>query len=418
MRIRCLFLLLGLAVPAAAQTDPWTEAQELIRRGDYTRSATILQKLAEKDTSKAVWLQLGSVRQRLGQWSAAKGVYETILQSTPDQPDALNQLALIAEKDFQYVKAFGYYQHLIHLDSTNGFYYRQAGYQTVRMGAREKALPYYQKALQRNPDDQEALAESARILLETGRHKEAIPYIRRGMELDSNSIRMLQLQARLQYRQDAHAGLVETVRRTMALGDTSSYFQRLLGVAYYHIDSLHASVRTFQRLLDLEETETDHAGMATALLLLERKDLPQPGESAFSHWEAAIDIASVRVPDYRMGQVEAMILQPSGIQAAIRTLQDVYTRYKRPKAAYRLGQLLETRDKRMSLVYYQEVLDECRKVKANPAVARPADVSDCSCVPKVLQRVAVLQNGTPAGKEAPTAVAQDTIPIQPDTTRK
>lgn len=416
---RALYLLLLLALPAAAQTDAWTDVQDLIRRGDYARSVVILQKIAEKDTSKAVWLQLGSVRQRLGQWSAAKLTYETILKNNPDQPDALNQLALLAERDFQYGKALGYYQRLIQLDTTNGFYYRQAGFQTVKTGAQEKALPLYEKALQRNPDDQESLAESARILLETGRHKESAPYIQRGLELDSNSVRMLQLQARLQYRMDQYADLIRTVGKTMTLGDTASYFQRLLGVAYYHVDSLHASVRTFRRLLDLgEETETNHAGMATALFLFERKDQPQEGESAFLHWETAIQIASTRVPDYMMGQVEAIILQPAAIPAGIRKLQDIYARYKRPKALYRLAQLLETRDKRMSVIYYQEVLDECHKIASNPFVARPSDTSDCACVPKARQRLAALREAAPAGKEEQAVAAQDSVPIQPDTTRK
>ncbi len=64
-RLPLLALAVNLLLPAFSQaqtrptTDPWADAQELTRRGEYAKAIPILQKIAATDTANlAAALQL------------------------------------------------------------------------------------------------------------------------------------------------------------------------------------------------------------------------------------------------------------------------------------------------------------------------------------------------------------------------
>lgn len=424
-----LYGLLGspwaFAQTRPAATEPLAEAQEFTRRGEYTKAIPLLQKAVAADTANLpAALQLAYAHQRTGAWATAKRQYESLLQRRPNLAEALNQLAVISEREANYNKALGLYRRLLAQDTTDAYFLKQIGSLHSRLNQPKQAMLFYQRALKAAPDDLEATGELATLYLnDTGKEKLAQPLIERGLKLDPNSVKFLQHDSRLSYRFGAFKDVIDDVEKTMALGDTASYYQRLLGTAYYQVDSLQKSIRTFERLLKLgEDTEPVHAGLATAYLL-GMKSIPLDSmgnvfgiSPAQGHFRLAIERGtSARIPDYLMGQADAMEKDRVPLSAIIKQYREVYEKYRRPKALYRLGQLHEQKDPELAAIYYREFRDAC----ADPKKAAKAG-TDCLFVLQVQARMNELRKRTNP-KAKPTAeptVAKDTATAAPDTTGK
>ncbi len=426
------FLLVLLAcglTPTNAQTrpavpEPPADAQEAIRRGDFAAAIPLLLPLAADTTNIAAALQLAFAQQRTGAWAEAKRQYESLLQRRPTLTEALNQLALLSEREANYTKALGLYRRLLAQDSTNAYFMKQVGYQYIRLNQPKAATPFYQKAFRRNGKDLEAIAELARLYLDEGKKDQlAAGLLDLGLKLDPNSVRLLQLDSRLNYRIAAFDGVIRNIEKTMALGDTTAYYQRLLGTAYYQMDSLDKSVRTFERLLKIgEDTEPVHAGLATALLLGMKSLPPDSIGKAFrlngpaqTHFRLAIERGtSAQIPDYLIGQADAMTKDGLPMDLIAKHYRQVYEKYQRPKALYRLGQLYETKDPDLAAIYYRELLDVCKNLKK--AVQSG---TDCLYAGQAQGRLLALKKGAgklkPASPE-PAAVAKDTASAAADTT--
>lgn len=388
-----------VAAQTRPATDPLAEAQELTRRGQYAQALPLLQKAAAADTANVTAaLQLAYAQQRTGAWAAAKRGYESLLQRRPTLSEALNQLAVISEREANYNKALGLYRRLLAQDTTDAYFLKQVGSLHSRLNQPKLAVRFYQKALKSAPNDLEAMGELATLYLnDTGKEKLASPLIERGLKLDPTSVKFLQLDSRLSYRYGAFKDVIDDLEKTMALGDSASYYQRLLGTAYYQVDSLQKSIRTFERLLKLgEDTEPVHAGLATAYLLGMK---PVPTDSvgkafrispAQGHFRLAVERGtSARIPDYLMGQADAMEKDRFPLDMVIRQYREVYDRYKRPKALYRLGQLHETKDPELAAIYYREFRDVC----GDPKKAAKAG-TDCVFVLPVQARLNELRKRT------------------------
>jgi tetratricopeptide (TPR) repeat protein len=381
--------------PAA---DPLAEAQEATRRGQYAQAIPLLQKAATDTANLTAALQLAYAYQRTGAWAAAKRGYESLLQRRPNLPEALNQLAVISEREANYNKALGLYRRLLAQDTTDAYFLKMVGSLHSRLGQSAMAMKFYQRALRSAPDDLEAMGELAALYLNDGKKdKLAQPLIERGLKLDPNSVKFLQLDSRLSYRLGAFLDVIDDIEKTMALGDSASYYQRLLGTAYYQVDSLRKSIRTFGRLLKLgEDTEPVHAGLATAYLLAMK---PIPTDSvgkvfriseAQSHFRLAIERGtSARIPDYLMGQADAMEKDRFPLEMVIKQFRQVYDKYQRPKALYRLGQLHETQNPDLAAIYYREFRDVC----GDPKKAAKAG-TDCLFIAPVQARLNELRKRT------------------------
>ncbi|MCY7349562.1 MAG: tetratricopeptide repeat protein [Cytophagaceae bacterium] len=406
-------------------TDPWTDAQEFVREGDYAKALPLLQRVVTADTANVnAGLQLAYAHQKMGTWAAAKRQYESLLLRRPNLAESLNQMAVISEREANYARALGFYRRLLAQDTTDAYFLKQVGSQHSRLNQSNAAIPYYRRALKQAPEDLEAIGELARLYLDIGgKDKLAQPLISRGLKLDGNSVRLLQLNSRLSYRTAAFRDVVRDIEKTMALGDTASYYQRLLGTAYYQIDSLKKSIRTFSRLLKLgEDTESVHAGLGTAHLL-DLKPIPNDSvgkifrlSEAHYHFRKAIELASTNVPDYQMSLADAMEKDHYPLDAIIKIHREVYEKYRRPKALYRLGQLQEKKkDYELAAIYYKEMVENC----LNPN--RRKTNQDCLFIDLAQARLLALKKMPGKGKPAPTAgvpVAKDTATAVPDTSNR
>lgn len=381
----------------------------LMQKGQYSPALILLEKLNISDSTQLEILQKQALCNfKLGRLSQSKKLYYSALQNNLTSSEILLQIAIIGEKENNYLEAFKSYQKLNQLDSTNTFYWKELARISSRMERSKDAISYLKKAISLDGNDIESIASLANLYLNIPQDDLAKPLINKGFQLDSSSIKIRYLRSRLFYRNSDFKVVRKDILYVMSLGDSTAYYQRLLGTAYYYLDSIPQAVATFKRLLRIgEDTENVRAGLAFALLKFTENNQAILHE-AKQNFNDAIDLGtSDRISDYEMGIAD--VYDKNGdTELAIRNLQRIIS--YRPKAVFRLAEIYEKKknDKEMALIFYQEYTRACEKLKKPTA--------DCDFIEIATERI---NNLNPKMKlVSPKVVAQkDSNEVGIDTVR-
>lgn len=381
----------------------------LMQKGQYYQALIILEKLNIGDSTQVEILQKQAFCNfKLGRIAQSKKLYYSTLKRNPESSEILLQIAAISEKENNYLEAFKLYQKLNQLDTTNTFYWKELARISVRMEHSKDAISYLKKVVTLDENDIESIASLANLYLNIPQDDLAKPLIEKGFNLDSFSIKIRYLRSRLFYRKSDFEGVRKEILYVMSLGDSTAYYQRLLGTAYYQMDSIPQSIATFKRLITVgEDTENVRAGLAFALLKSTENNRNILFE-ANQHFNQAIDLGtSERISDYELGIAD--INDKNGdFDFAIKQLQKMIN--YRPKAVFRLAEIYEKKknDKEMALIFYQEYIRACGKLKKPTA--------DCNFIELATRRINELN---PKLKlELPKIMAQkDSIEVDVDTVR-
>jgi tetratricopeptide (TPR) repeat protein len=402
-------IIIGLFnIKTFAQNDVQS-VNDLMQKGQYSKALILLEILNVSDSTQLEILQKKAYcNLKLGRLAQSKKLYYSALQKSPESPDILLQIATIGEKDGNYLEAFESYQKLNKLDSINTFYWKELARISSRMERSKEAIYYLKEAINLDENDIESIASLANLYLNIPQDDLAEPLIKKGFELDSSSIKIRYLRSRLSYRGSDFKGVIKDILYVMSLGDSTAYYQRLLGAAYYQMDSIPQAIATFKRLLKVgENTENVRAGLAFALLKSTENNHDILHE-ANQNFNQAIDLGtSDRISDYELGIAD--VYDKNGdTEFAIRHLQR-FINY-RPKAVFRLAEIYEKKknDKELALVYYQEYIRACGKLKKPTA--------DCNFIDLATRRINELN---PKLKlELPKIIAQkDSNKVEVDTVR-
>ncbi len=147
--------------------------------GDLAAAAQAFDQALGSGTGSArLWVDIGRLRYRAGQHYLAVQAAAKAVTIDPDEPRALEFQAQLTRDSIGVVAA----------------------------------LPWFERALEKAPDDLELLGEYAATLGESGRHKDMLRVARRMVELDPRHPRAYYLQAVLA----ARAGLDDLARRLLA----------------------------------------------------------------------------------------------------------------------------------------------------------------------------------------------------------
>ena len=391
-----------------AQSDIQT-IDLLMQKGQYSQALNLLKKMNLGDSTKIEILQKQAfINFKLGRLLTAKKLYYSALQQNPELSEIILQIALIGEKENNYLEAFKSFQKLNQFDSTNTFYWKELARISVRMERSKEAITYLKKAVNLDGNDIESIASLANLYLNIPQDDLAEPLIKKGFELDSTSIKIRYLKSRLSYRNSDFKSVRKDILYVMSLGDSTSFYQRLLGTAYYYLDSIPQSIATFRRLLKVgEDTENVRAGLAFALLKSTQNN-SEILEEANKNFYQAINLGtSEKISDYELGLADSYD-KNGNVDYAIKHLQNFTS--SRPKAVFRLAEIYEKKknDKEMALMYYQEYIRACVKLKKPTA--------DCNFIELATRRINKLN---PKLKlELPRIVAQkDSIEVGIDTVR-
>ena len=402
-------IIIGLChIKTFAQSDVQS-IDVLMQKGQYSQALILLEKLNIGDSTQLEILQKQALCNfKLGRLSQSKKLYYSALQKNLISSEILLQIATIGEKENNYSEVFKSYQKLNQLDSTNTFYWKELARISSRMERSKDAISYLKKAISLDGNDIESIASLANLYLNIPQDDLAKPLINKGFQLDSSSIKIRYLRSRLFYRNSDFKAVRKDILYVMSLGDSTAYYQRLLGTAYYYLDSIPQAIATFKRLLKIgEDTENVRAGLAFALLKSteNNQDILHEAKQNFND---AINLGtSDRISDYEMGIAD--VYDKNGdTELAIRKLQRIIN--YRPKAVFRLAEIYEKKknDKEMALIFYQEYIRACEKLK-NPT-------ADCNFIEIAIKRI---NNLNPKMKLAlPKVIAQkDSNEVGIDTVR-
>lgn len=381
----------------------------LMQKGQYYQALIALEKLNIGDSTQLEILQKQALCNfRLGRIAQAKKLYYSALKKNSELSETLLQIAVIGEKEYNYLEAFKIYQKLNQLDSTNTFYWKELARIKVRMEHSKEAIIYLKKAISLDENDLESITSLANLYLNDIKEDLAKPLIEKGFKLDSASIKIRYLRSRLCYRNNDFEGVRKDILFVMSLGDSTGFYQRLLGTAYYQLDSIPQSINTFKRLIALgEDNENVRAGMAFALLKSTENNHAILYE-ANQNFNEAINLGtSVRITDYELGIAD--VYDKNGdIDLAIKGLKKIIN--YRPRAVFRLAEIYEKKknNKEMALIFYQEYIRICGISKKPTA--------DCNFIALATRRINELN---PKLKlELPKITAQkDSIEMEVDTIR-
>ena len=402
-------IIIGLChIKTFAQSDVQS-IDVLMQKGQYSQALILLEKLNIGDSTQLEILQKQALCNfKLGRLSQSKKLYYSALQKNLISSEILLQIATIGEKENNYSEVFKSYQKLNQLDSTNTFYWKELARISSRMERSKDAISYLKKAISLDGNDIESIASLANLYLNIPQDDLAKPLINKGFQLDSSSIKIRYLRSRLFYRNSDFKAVRKDILYVMSLGDSTAYYQRLLGTAHYYLDSIPQAIATFKRLLRIgEDTENVRAGLAFALLKSteNNQDILHEAKQNFND---AINLGtSDRISDYEMGIAD--VYDKNGdTELAIRKLQRIIN--YRPKAVFRLAEIYEKKknDKEMALIFYQEYIRACEKLK-NPT-------ADCNFIEIAIKRI---NNLNPKMKLAlPKVIAQkDSNEVGIDTVR-
>jgi tetratricopeptide (TPR) repeat protein len=258
------------------------------------------------------------------EWQSAQELFQQILQTHPQQTDALQCLGMIAAQTGQLTIAIDYFQRAVQAQpQVAGFHYNLGNalqsqgdlstaiacyLQTLALdpdhlaacynlgsiylgqGQPAVAIPRYQRALQIQPDLIAAQANLGNAYLDLGQIDSAIACYQKVLSIDPQHSRALY---NLGLAHQAQAQLPSAIACFQAVvnqlpADESAHLH--LGMAYLGTGQISAAIATYQQAIaQLPNSVAAHTGLGLALL--QHLDL----EAAIQEFNQAIDLDPLRV---------------------------------------------------------------------------------------------------------------------------
>jgi hypothetical protein len=120
--------------------------------------------------------------QRCGRWQSARDLCGRILDSDPNQIDALNLMGIVTLQAGQAPAAADYFQRAVGLKPESAAYHANLGAAYQAMGSLDVAVASYRRAIELKPDSPEVLKALADVLRSQGHAEKAMTYFRRSLE--------------------------------------------------------------------------------------------------------------------------------------------------------------------------------------------------------------------------------------------
>lgn len=125
--------------------------------------------------------------ERSGQYDKAREVYEKMLAETPNSPEVLHRLAVVADKQRRHPEAQALYTMVIQSDPTNAELFNDLGYSFYLSGQLPKAESAMSKAVQMAPDNARFRNNLGMVMGQQGRVQEAFDqFSKAGSEADAH----------------------------------------------------------------------------------------------------------------------------------------------------------------------------------------------------------------------------------------
>jgi predicted O-linked N-acetylglucosamine transferase (SPINDLY family) len=161
-----------------------------------------------------------------GRLSEAEALYQQVLQASPNHPDALHNLGIIACQMGRYDVAVDYISQAIKAQPLRADFYNNLGETYRRRGQFDRALSNYRLALELSPGHEQALANIGDVLQQQGKLDEAVAQYREALAIKPDDA-------------EAHLKLGDALQKQGKLEESVGYYRRALKLAPTNVDAFN-----------------------------------------------------------------------------------------------------------------------------------------------------------------------------------
>ncbi|HWA32780.1 MAG TPA: hypothetical protein VG737_01555 [Cyclobacteriaceae bacterium] len=351
----------AFASATAQNVDIFRSADSLIAIQQYQNALRFLE---HADSSQVpVLMRMAQCTSAIGASRTAIKLYEKTLLIDPDNIGALSRVAQLYIRDYNPKMALICYFSLIRHDSTNGYYYRQAGNVTLTIEDEPGAAVWFEKAIELNPADSDAALELASLMLKQQMFEKADMVIDSALRYDPASRPLRLMKARSAHDQHHYELVISIVNGILENADTTQLYARLLGTSYFHTKQYSELVPCMNFLLRTGQ-EDDRIFYYLGVEARERGDL----RSSVAYFRKAAQVSiseNTSIYFSNLGQSYEGLKDYSN---AIKAYRDAYNHSEKGILLYHLARNYDTyyKDKDVAFRYYEKYLesdDTVRKAK-------------------------------------------------------
>jgi uncharacterized protein (TIGR02466 family) len=187
-----------------------------------------------------------------GELDAADSIYRRILESNPDQPDALNLSGVIAHQTGDQEAAIRLIERAIGINDTNANYYNNLGEAYRAFGRNQQAVSAFEKALQINPGDVAANNNLGLVLQKLQRYDEARRAYERALSLAPKDIEVLLNLGNLHREFSNLEASSKAFRAAIAVSPSVAASHAALGITLYEAGDSKGAVAALQKAVELD----------------------------------------------------------------------------------------------------------------------------------------------------------------------
>jgi tetratricopeptide (TPR) repeat protein len=266
---------------------------------------------------------------------------------------AISNLGYLYEKELNYAAAQEYYRELIQIDSTNSYYYRLNGFNSIKTKQPLQAMAYFNQAHNLNEKDLVVINELANLYTQMESLEYAEMMVDRGLELSENNIQLLYTAARIQHKQKSYENVTTLLEKTQAQEDSNAYYQMILGVAYLQLDSLDKGIYQLKRLVSLSK-DSEHTHHYLSIAYDEKGDV----EKSMTHLEKAIELAISQKTSTYYEELAVHYDRKKEYKKALDLYEEAYAHSKKPIYLFYIARNTDLfyKDKAMAVRQYKRYL--------------------------------------------------------------
>jgi tetratricopeptide (TPR) repeat protein len=202
-----------------------------------------------------------------GQLDEAERLFREILETDPNQAEALHHLALIAGRKGRNDVAVDYLTKAVRLSPDSAVAHNNLGNALARQGKSAEAVASYQQAVRLKSDYPEAYGNMGAVLMEQGKLEEAVSSFQRGLALKPNDTAAHRQLGRALLRQGRPAEAASTFQQALRLSPENAEAHHDLGQALMDQGKFQEAAARFQQALQFKpDMALAHYNVGNALM--------------------------------------------------------------------------------------------------------------------------------------------------------
>lgn len=195
-------------------------------------------------------LEAAVALQKSGTLDRAAAAYHGILETWPNQPDALNLLGVVAHQRRDHAAAAELIRRAIAIKADKASYHNNLGTALLHGGKAEEAAASFRRAVELDPDFLQALCNLGRACQAQGQTDNAIAAFRRAAELQPQSAEIACLLGAALLKQGSSDQALAQLEQAVALDPRSAEAQYQLGMAFKDRGDRGKAIACYRRTIE------------------------------------------------------------------------------------------------------------------------------------------------------------------------